>query len=101
MAQKRQIYGKVENKADLKEIFSAIRGDVAKANSRPRLTELYKRAGYLNTLTRAPSWKKKFGTESPGLRKTAEEEFAQTARRINRRAKAIGTDADYDESWGE
>jgi hypothetical protein len=32
---------------------------------------------------------------------TAADEFARTARAINRRAGTIGTDADYDETWGE
>jgi hypothetical protein len=29
-----------------------------------------------------------------------EEEFQKTARKINRRAGQIGTEADYDEKWG-
>ena len=31
----------------------------------------------------------------------ARDEFATTARNINARAKAIGTDADYAETWGK
>ena len=65
------------------------------------LTELYRRAGYLITLTHAPSWKEKFGDEADDLRRAAEAEFATTARAINRRAEAIGTEADYDEKWGK
>lgn len=34
------------------------------------------------------------------MRKTAEAEFSTTARKINRQAKAIGTNPDYDEKWG-
>jgi hypothetical protein len=30
----------------------------------------------------------------------AEDEFANTARKINRRAEEVGTDPDYDETWG-
>jgi hypothetical protein len=101
MATGRQIYGEVQNKSDLKKVFSAIRGDVDKAKSRPALTELYKRAGYLITLTHAPSWQQKFGQQAKELRDSAEEEFAKTARKINRKAKEIGTEADYDEKWGE
>ena len=33
-------------------------------------------------------------------RKVGKEEFGKTARKINRRAAQIGTDADYDEKWG-
>jgi phospholipid/cholesterol/gamma-HCH transport system ATP-binding protein len=40
-------------------VFREIRKDVDDAKSRPSLTELYKRAGYLITLTYAPSWDKK------------------------------------------
>src|SRR5688572_8609020 len=100
MARERRVYGEVENKTDLKEIFSAIRDDVDQAKSREGLTELYKRAGYLITLTQAPSWEKKFGDDADDLRGVAEGEFGTTARKINRRAQAIGTDADYDEKWG-
>jgi hypothetical protein len=101
MTQERRIYGEVENKTDLEEIFTAIRGDVQRADSREALTELYRRAGYLITLTHAPSWREKFGSEASALRKDAEGEFTKTARAINRRAGTIGTDADYDETWGE
>jgi hypothetical protein len=61
MATDRHINGEVHNKTDLKKIFTAIRHDTDKASSRPVLTELYKRAGYLITLSHAPSWQTKFG----------------------------------------
>jgi hypothetical protein len=101
MAQDRHIYGEVESKTDLRNVFTAIRGDVDQAVSREALTELYRRAGYLITLTHAPSWQKKFGDEADELRQVAEDEFARTARQINRRARAIGTEPDYDEKWGD
>jgi len=101
MPQDTHIYGEVNNKTDLKHIFAEIREDVEKAKSRQDLTELYKRAGYLITLTHAPSWEEKFGKEAAQLRKAAKEEFGTTARKINRRAEAIGTEADYDDSWGD
>jgi hypothetical protein len=100
VAEKRNVYGEVENKTDLKEVFTAIRADVDSARSREALTELYRRAGYLVTLTHAPSWKEKFKGEAVELREAAEDEFARTARAINRRAGTIDTDADYDETWG-
>lgn len=95
------IYGEVNSKSGLKTIFSEIRKDVEKAKSRPDLTELYKRAGYLITLTHAPSWEQKFGKEASQLRNVAKEEFTTTARKINRRAEELGTEADYDETWGD
>lgn len=101
MAKDTHIYGEVDNKTDLKEVFSKIREDVEKADSRAELTELYRRAGYLITLTNASSWEKKFGDEIDDIREVAEEEFAKTARKINRQAKEIDTEADYDEKWGE
>jgi hypothetical protein len=99
--EQRHIYGEVDNKTDLKEVSTAIRHDVDKAKSREALTELYRRAGYLITLTHAPSWKEKFGDKADDLRAEAEREFATTARKINRQAREIGTEADYDEKWGE
>jgi hypothetical protein len=95
------VYGEVDNVTDLRNIFQAIRGDVEKAGSRQELTELYRRAGYLVTLTYAPAWQKKFGPEVEELRRVAEEEFARTARVINERAAAIGTEPSYDETWGK
>ena len=67
---------------------------------RPALTELYKRAGYMIALTYAPSWEEKFGRDAGTLRRVGQDEFRKTARKINQRAEAIGTDADYHEQWG-
>ena len=101
MAKDRHIYSEINNKTDMEKVLLAIRRDVDQAKSRAALTELYKRAGYLITLTHAPAWKEKFGREAMTLRKVGEEEFSKTARKINRRAKQIGVEADYDEKWGE
>jgi len=40
------------------------------------------------------------GRDAGALRHVGEDEFGRTARKINRRAHAIGTNADYDEKWG-
>ena len=101
MAKDTHVYGEVDNKTDLKKVFTEIRKDVEEVKSRPELTELYRRAGYLITLTNASSWEKKFGDEIDEIRETAEEEFAKTARRINSRAKELDVESDYDEKWGE
>ena len=101
MASDRHIYGEIKNKTDMRKVFTAIRRDVQQANSRPALTELYRRAGYLITLTNAPSWKEKFGKEARDLKKLGEEEFGKTARKINSRAKKVGVEADFDEKWGK
>jgi hypothetical protein len=101
MATSRQIYGEIKNKTDMRKVFSAIRKDVEDAKSRPALTELYRRAGYLITLTHAPSWREKFGKEAKDLRELGQDEFGKTARKINTRAKKIGAEADFDEKWGE
>src|SRR5205807_123679 len=94
------VYGNVNSQTGMKEVFREIRRDVAQAHSRPALTELHKRAGYLITLTYAPSWEEKFGRKAAGLRRVAKDEFARTARKINRRAEQIGTEAAYAEKWG-
>ena len=95
------IYGEVNSKTGMKRVFGEIRRDVMNARSRPDLTELYKRAGYLITLTHAPSWQEKFGRGASAMREVGEEEFGRTARQINRRAAQIGTEANYDERWGD
>ncbi len=101
MATDRHIYGEIKNKTDMRKVFTAIRRDVEHAKSRPALTELYKRAGYLITLTHAPSWKEKFGKEARDLRALGEDEFGKTARKINSQAKKIGADANFDDTWGK
>jgi hypothetical protein len=100
MAEDRHVYGEVNSKTGMKRVFTGIRRDVTNASSRPALTELYRRAGYMIALTHAPSWDAKFGRDAGTLRQVGEDEFRKTAHRINRRARAIGTDADYDEKWG-
>ena len=100
MAEDRHIYGEVNSKTGMKRVFTEIRRDVEGARSRPALTELYKRAGYMITLTYAPSWDEKFGRNATTLRRVGEDEFRKTARKINRQAAAIGTPPDYDERWG-
>src|SRR5919109_2552890 len=101
MAKDTHIYGEVKSKTGLKKIYREIRQDVEAAKSRQSLTELYKRAGYLITLTHAPSWEEKFGKNVQALRKVGQEEFRKTAHKINRRAKQIGTEANFDERWGD
>jgi hypothetical protein len=100
MATQELEYGQVNSEADLREIFAEIRGDVAAASSRDELTQLYRRAEYLITLTYSPAWQKKFGDRVEALRRTAKSEFTMVAHAINRRAGEIGTAADYDETWG-
>jgi hypothetical protein len=100
MSGDRHIYGEINSKTGMKRVFTEIRRDVEGAKSRPALTELYKRAGYLITLTYAPSWEEKFGKDAVALRQVGEDEFRKTAHKINRRASESGTDADYDEKWG-
>jgi hypothetical protein len=100
MTARANVYGWVDRRTDLKDVFLDIRRDVDQAKSRQRLTELYKRAGYLITLTQAPSWQHQLDAQAAKLRQTAEREFATTARQINRRAETIGDEGDYDEKWG-
>lgn len=102
MAQAQDIYGEINSETDMREVFGDIRKEVENASSRAALTELYRRAGYLITLTYAPTWQKKFGSdEAAALRAVGEQQFSKTASAINARAGQIGTDADYDETWGD
>jgi hypothetical protein len=99
MAHEVHVYGEVNSPTGLKRIFQEIRHEIDAVHSRPDLTELYKRAGYLITLTHAPSWEAKWGPEADKLREVAKKEFATTARKINRRARQIGADPDYADNW--
>src|SRR5260221_1284265 len=95
----RHIYGEVNSKTGMKRVFTDIRRDVEGAKSRPALTELYKRTGYLITLTFGPPWHEKFGREADCLRHVTEDEFRNTASNNNRPTHAIVTNADDDAKW--
>lgn len=98
---KAHVYGKIDNADDLKHVYAEIRNAVADAQTRPELTTLYRRAGYLVTLTYSPAWAEKFDQDQLAtLHQIAHDEFRATARAINDRAKTIATKPDYDESWG-
>lgn len=95
MTKGRHIYGEIENKTELHQAFRKIRKYVTQAHSRVALTELYKQASYLIELSYSPAWHQEFGKEIGNIRNIAEEEFARTARAINRKAEALGTAGNY------
>ena len=88
-------------KIDVRRIFREIREGVEKATSRKELIELYKHAGYMITLTHATPVNEKVGGTVKIERGITEREFARTARKINNRAKKIGTEPDFNETWQE
>ena len=92
-------YSEIDDKADLRRIFREIREDVENATTRENLTELYKRTGYMITMTHATPLEEKHDREMKRRREITETEFATTVRAINNRAKNIGTEADYNENW--
>ena len=95
------VYGHVDSQADIDHIFAEIREDLRHAGSRATLTELYRRAGYLITLTYAPSWDERFGDKAVSLRHAAEADFRKLVKSLNARAHKIGESGDYDENWGK
>jgi len=100
VSKERNLYGEVHSEAGLRQVFLSIRREVDRAHSLPALTQLYKRAGHLVTLTHTPAWQEKLGGKTSSLRALCQEEFGVTARSINRRAREIGVRSDYDEAWG-
>lgn len=97
----RDIINEVNNKTDLRRIFKEIREDIEKANSREDLNKLYKRTVYMILMTHASPLDVKFDREMKRRREVTEREFARAVRMINRQAKKIGTEADYNEKWDE
>lgn len=95
------IYGAVREKKDIENVFSGITRKVKEATSRQELTDLYRQAGYLITLTYDPAWDKKFGPAADDFRAAALAEFSRAAREINCRAADIGLESNYDEAWGQ
>ena len=86
------------DRTDLERTFSEIREALEKAGSREDLTELYKQTVYMILMTHSTPLDEK-DREMKRRRQTTEKEFARTVRLINRQAKNIGVEADYDEDW--
>jgi hypothetical protein len=95
------VYGPVRDVSDVDRIFEAIRVEVGQAQSRAELTRLYRRAGYLVTLTYSHAWRTRFGEALPRLRAEAKRQFKDTVRQINGRARTLGTVPDYDGHRGD
>ncbi|HEX3408404.1 MAG TPA: hypothetical protein VHS81_14300, partial [Caulobacteraceae bacterium] len=65
------------------------------AETRADLTRLYRRAGYLVTLTYSRPWRARFGAALAAVREDARRQLASTVAAINQRAAEIGTEPDY------
>jgi hypothetical protein len=86
------------DRTDVKRTFKEIRDALDKATAREDLTELYKQTVYMILMTHSTPLDEK-DREMKRRRLTAEKEFGQTVRAINRQAKKIGVEADYSEDW--
>jgi hypothetical protein len=89
------------NQIDVKHIFQKLRDEVEQVTSRENLDKLYKRTGYMITLTHSIPIQENYSGPLTAQRRMAEEEFTKTVRKINEHAKKIGTQADYNEKWDE
>jgi hypothetical protein len=88
-----------EDRTHLRRTFGEIREALEKARSREDLTELYKQAVYMILMTHSSPVDEKFDREMSRRRGITEREFTRTVRMINRQAKKLGMEADYDENW--
>jgi len=86
------------DRTDVKRTFKEIREAVEKASSREDLTELYKQAVYMILMTHSTPVDEK-DRAMKKRREAAEKEFTRTVRMINRQAKKIGVEANYNEDW--
>jgi len=86
------------DRTNVRQTFKEIRDAVDKAQSREDLTELYKQTAYMILMTHSTPIDEK-DREMKRRRETTEREFARTVRVINRRAKKIGVEPDYNEDW--
>jgi hypothetical protein len=90
----------IHDRKDLQRTFQEIREAIEKAESKEDLTELYKQTVYMILMTHSSPLNEK-DREMKRRRETTEREFGRTVRMINRRAKKIGVEADYNEKWEE
>jgi hypothetical protein len=86
---------------DVKHTFQEIRGAVEKAQSKEDLTELYKQTVYMILMTHSSPIDEKHDKDMRRRREITESEFARTVHMINKQAKKIGVEADYNENWEE
>lgn len=92
---------RIENVGDMHQVYRDIRKEIGSAKTRGRLSTIYRQALSVITHSFASSWKKKYGSKLPRLRSVAKEEFTRTVRAINKRARKIGSDKMYDETYGD
>lgn len=84
---------------DVRGRFREIRDAIDQAQTREDLTELYKRSIHMILMTHSSPLDEKADRDLKRRRGTAEREFTRTVRAINRRAKKIGLEPDFDENW--
>ena len=99
MIEHKLVYLEIDSKAVLINAFSEIRDEVEKATSKPELSDLYYRAGYLVSLANDAFWERRFFDDIEEIHHTAEQQFKQTARKINSWAEKLGSEGNYDEVW--
>ena len=88
-----------QDRTHVRRTFKEIREALEKATTREDLTELYKQTVYMILMTHSSPIDEKIDRELKRRRGTAEREFTRTVRALNRHAKKIGVEADYDENW--
>ena len=89
----------VNPRTDLRGTFKEIREAIEKAQSKEDLTELYKRSVYMILMTHSSPVDDKLDRELKKKRETTEKEFVRAVRMLNRQAKKLGLEADYNEDW--
>jgi uncharacterized protein (UPF0210 family) len=87
-----------EDRKHVRRTFKEIREVVEKAETREDLTELYKQTVYMILMTHSSPLNEK-DREMKRRRESAEREFVRTVRTINRQAKKVGVEPDYNEGW--
>lgn len=86
---------------EMREAFSKIREEVENSSTSVDLIVLYREAGGLIKLMDTPPFIEKAGDKLDEIRRVAEEEFAQTARELNRRVPEVNSRSHFAEKWGD
>ena len=86
------------DRTDVRRTFKDIREALQKVQSQEDLTELYKQTVYMILMTHSSPLDEK-DRDLQRRRAAAEREFARTVRMLNKQAKKLGLEADYDEDW--
>jgi hypothetical protein len=89
----------INSEADMRGAFERLRQKAGASVSAAELRLLYREGADLIEMLDNPPFQERVGDQLDEIRRAAEEEFAETARALNRQGREINAKANYAEVW--